>query len=153
MSVERIGPREAKERMENGWIYVDVRSIPEYEEGHPEGAFNVPWRHATPSGMEPNPNFLQVMERCFGKDAKLIVGCRSGGRSLQAAETLAAAGFRHVADQRAGFEGKRDPFGGYVEAGWKPSGLPVAQGSEPGRGYRELCERAGVEDPVAQRIR
>jgi rhodanese-related sulfurtransferase len=39
----RVSPQEAKDLMDKeGYVYVDVRSIPEFEAGHPAGAFNVP---------------------------------------------------------------------------------------------------------------
>jgi rhodanese-related sulfurtransferase len=86
--------------------------------------------------MSDNPEFVAVMERAFGKDAKLVVGCKSGGRSLAAAETLLAAGFANVIDQRAGFMGGMGPQG--PEAGWAPLGLPTSQKTAPGHGYGEL---------------
>ena len=41
--------------------------------------------------MAPNPAFQAVVEGNFAKDAKIVVGCKSGGRSLQAAALLEAA--------------------------------------------------------------
>ncbi len=120
MSVKRVPPEEAKRLMdEEGYLYVDVRSVPEFEAGHPAGAYNVPITHLGPRGPSPNFDFLSVMERRFGKDAKLVVGCKSGGRSLQAAAILLGAGFRTVVDQRAGFDGAPG------QAGWRPLGLPA----------------------------
>ena len=139
----RVSTQEARRMVEEeGWILVDVRSIPEYEAGHPPGAYNVPWRHMTPRGMEPNEDFLQVMEGAFGKDAKLVLACRSGGRSLSAAEALRAAGFRHVVDQRGGFEGKKGLFGATQCAGWLELGFPVETGNPPGRGYEDVRRKA-----------
>ena len=46
------------------------------------------------------------------------LGCAAGMRSRQAAQALEAAGFAHVVDQRAGWDGARDPFGQVVEKGW-----------------------------------
>lgn len=133
MSVRRVSPEEARDLMEkDGYAYVDVRSIPEFEAGHPEGAYNVPLLHMGARGMSPNPDFLDVMQRHFAKDAKLVVGCKSGGRSLQAANLLASTGFTNVIDQRAGFEG------GPGASGWRPSGLPVSTQTTAGRGYETL---------------
>jgi len=141
--VDRISPEEAKRRMdEEGWIFVDVRSRPEFEQGHPTGAYNVPLLHINPDGIEPNPDFMSVMEKAFDKDARLILGCRSGGRSLRAAQMLEAAGWTHVVDQRAGWDGVRTPFGQLSERGWVASALPTSTEPEPGRGYPDL-ERAG----------
>ena len=133
MTVKRVPPGEAKRMIEeDGYAYVDVRSIPEFEQGHPEGAYNVPIAHMSGGGMTPNHDFVKVMEASFPKDARLIMGCRSGGRSLQAAQVLQAAGYREVVDQRAGYEG---PPG---EPGWAPLGLPTAREAQPGRAYADL---------------
>ena len=46
------------------------------------------------------PFALAVMG-AFAKDAKLIVGCKAGGRSARAASMLDSAGYTSVVDQRA----------------------------------------------------
>jgi rhodanese-related sulfurtransferase len=138
--IKRVSPEEAKALIDSdGYQYVDVRSIPEFEAGHPTGAFNVPWKHMGASGASDNDDFLAVMETAFGKEAKIVVGCKSGGRSLAAAQTLAAAGFTNVIDQRAGFMGGMGPGG--PEAGWAMQGLPTARQAEPGHSYQELESR------------
>ena len=135
MSVKRISPEEALELLQKeGWQYVDVRSVPEFEAGHPHGAYNVPLAHATPGGMSPNPEFLSVMDRTFPKEAKLVIGCQTGGRSLQAASLLLSAGWQNVVDQRAGFRGTMGPSG-RPEPGWGPKGLPSSRTAEPGRSW------------------
>ncbi|HVR71216.1 MAG TPA: rhodanese-like domain-containing protein [Vicinamibacteria bacterium] len=136
----RISPQEARELMEEqGYVYVDVRSIPEFQAGHPEGAFNVPLLHLGPAGMTPNAEFLAVMQSAFPREAKLVVACKAGGRSARAAAMLEAAGFTNVVDQRAGFEGAHDPATGRIaEPGWRPAGLPVARDAAPGRDYESL---------------
>ncbi len=137
--IERIGPREAKRRMdEAGWVYLDVRSVPEFEQGHPNGAYNVPLLHLASGGMQPNEAFLDVVTRTFAPGAKIVVGCQSGVRSLRAAEMLLEAGFTTVAEQRAGFGGARGPFGERTEAGWQDEGLPTATEAASGRSWEEL---------------
>jgi len=142
-TVKRVSPAEAKALVDAGWLYLDVRSEPEFASGHPEGAANVPYAHAGPRGMQPNPDFLAVVEALYPKDHKLILGCQSGGRSLRAAEALAAAGYTAIVDQRAGFGGARDAFGQVSEAGWAAAGLPVstALGDDS---YAKLKAKAGV---------
>ena len=133
MPVKRISPEEAKALIDaEGYAYLDVRSIPEFDAGHPTGAFNVPLNHLGPAGMSPNPEFLSVVEKAFPKDAKLVVGCKAGGRSLRAAELMQAAGYTAVFDQRAGFEGHPS------EPGWRPKGLPTDEKGDPGRAYEAL---------------
>lgn len=135
----RVSPQEARELQErDGYVYVDVRSVPEFQAGHPTGAFNVPLMHMGPAGMAPNPEFLDVMQKAFPRDAKLLVGCKAGGRSARAAAMLEAAGYTNVVDQRAGFEGAHDPATGAAEPGWRPAGLPVHRDAAPGRDYEGL---------------
>ena len=45
MSFANVSVREARDKQREGYTYVDVRSIPEFEQGHPEGAVNVPLLH------------------------------------------------------------------------------------------------------------
>src|SRR5258705_1436335 len=98
--LQRISPQDAKRLMaDEGYTYVDVRSIPEFEAGHPAGAANVPLLHRGPAGMTPNPEFLTVMMACFAKDAKLVVGCQGGGRAMRAADELARAVSTQVGQQ------------------------------------------------------
>ena len=127
----------------DGYVYVDVRSVPEFEAGHPQGAYNVPLMHMGPGGMAPNPDFVRVMQSAFpDKTAKLIVGCKAGGRSARAASALEAVGYTAVVDQRAGYEGAPDPQTGRVaEPGWRPAGLPVDQKAAADRTYEGLKGR------------
>lgn len=139
--IKRVSPSEAKELMDEGYVYIDVRSEPEFLAGHPEGSVNIPLLHMGPSGMTPNAEFLSVMEASYPKDAKLVLGCRSGGRSLQAAEILQKAGYTDVIDQRAGFEGAQGPFGNVAEKGWRPAGLPQKEGAVEGHTYEDIRKR------------
>lgn len=137
MTVRRVLPKEAETLLAEGYVYVDVRSVPEYDEGHPTGAYNVPLMHAGAGGMAPNPEFVAVMERTFARDARLLLGCRSGQRSMRAAEQLAAAGYGDLVDLSSGFDGNRDGFGRVVTEGWRGAGLPVETGSGA-RGWAAL---------------
>jgi rhodanese-related sulfurtransferase len=138
----RVSPQQAQELIDReGYVHVDVRSIPEFEAGHPEGAYNVPLNHMGPGGMSPNPDFLAVMQQAFPKDTPLVVACKAGGRSARAAAMLEAAGFTNVVDQRAGFEGGPDPATGRVEPGWRPAGLPVSREAAAGHDYEALKAR------------
>lgn len=142
-NIRRVSPAEAKKLIdEEGYLYLDVRSEPEYAAGHPAGAQNLPLLHAGPGGMQPNPDFLEVAQALFPKDEKLVLGCRSGQRSMRAAEALIGAGYTAIIEQRAGFEGPRDPFGRVLEPGWGAAGLPVEQVT-PGGSYAELRQKAG----------
>jgi len=141
MSFSEYSPRQAHELLQGneGYVYVDVRSIPEYEQGHPAGAYNVPILHRQPTGMAPNPDFLRVMEKVFPPQTKLLLGCQSCQRSARAAEALVAAGYTCVANVRNGFGGARDAFGQVAEQGWRDLGLPVEQGPSADKGYAALA--------------
>ena len=135
---KRVSAEEASKLLEEGWRYLDVRSIPEFDEGHPTGAANIPLMHAQAGRMAPNPAFQQVVEANFAKEAPLVVGCKSGGRSAQAAALLEAAGYSRVVDMRGGMGGERDFMGRVSFAGWVDSGLPVEKTTAPGNGYADL---------------
>lgn len=135
---KRVTPKEAAELVAAGWTYLDVRSVPEFEESHPTGAFNIPILHRVGGRMAPNGEFQQVVEACFPRDTKLLVGCKSGVRSMQAAALLASYGYQDVVDVRGGFSGERDSFGRAVVPGWAESGLPVEEGTPAGRAYTDL---------------
>jgi rhodanese-related sulfurtransferase len=134
---KRVSPPEAADLLKQGWRYVDVRSIPEFEDGHPQGAANVPLLHMQGGRMAPNPDFQRVMEANFPKDAQLVIGCKAGGRSAQAAALLEASGYQSVVDMRGGFHGERDPLGRVNTPGWLEAGLPVEKVT-PGQSYGEL---------------
>ena len=141
MAVKRVSPEEALDLMQKqGYVYLDVRSEPEFAAGHPAGAYNVPLLHMGPGGMSPNPDFLSVVEKAFARDTAIVVGCKAGGRSAKAAALLEQAGFTNIVDQRNGYEGTPLPGGG-VEPGWRPKGLPVAAQPAADRTYDALKSR------------
>lgn len=139
--MKRISPQEAQELLAQGWTYLDVRSEPEFENGHPAGALNIPLMQPGPGGMAPNPDFLKVVQAVLPKDAKIVLGCQGGNRSARAGALLEQHGYTNLVDQRCGFGGARDATG-RVEPGWAAAGLPVEQGHPPGRAYRELAKKA-----------
>ena len=139
MSVNNVDVERAHVLQTNdSYTYVDVRSAPEYEKGHPAGAYNVPLlQFDVASGqMQPNPDFLSVMQANYARDAKLLVGCQVGGRSAQAAQILASAGYTDVSNVRVGSA---------VRATRLPASLSTRAGSRsvfpsrPRRPQRELC--------------
>lgn len=132
MAVKRVSPKEASELVGQGYAYLDVRSIPEYDGGHPPGAYNIPLMHMGPGGMAPNAEFAAVVAKVFpDKGAKIVVGCKSGGRSIRAAQMLEASGYTGLIENRAGWGGDG------VEPGWAQAGLP-AEKATPGRSFEEL---------------
>ena len=137
---KRVLPKEAAALLEEGWAYLDVRSIPEFEEGHPAGASNIPLLHFQNGRMAPNADFQRVVLASYPKDAKIVVGCKAGGRSLQAAALLEAAGYTSVVDMRGGFHGERDGMGRVTTPGWVESKLPVSTTAAPEKTYAALSQ-------------
>jgi len=133
--IRRVNPAEAHTLIDRGYVYIDVRAVAEFEAGHPKGAFNVPVTE---------PDFVSVVQGRFEKDAKIVVGCLAGGRSLKAAGLLLGAGFTDVVDQRAGWGGARDAFGAVTEAGWERAGLPTETSTEPGKSYHAIKAGQGT---------
>ena len=141
MAVKRISPTEANALIDQGYQYVDVRSVPEYDQGHPRRAVNAPLMHMGPGGMVPNAEFVAVMAKAFPKDAKLILGCKSGGRSQRAAMMLEGAGFTDLVEMRGGWGGEGDAMGRIVEKGWATLGLPAERAPSPGGSWEELKKK------------
>ena len=146
MSVKHVDVTQAHALQSNeGYTYVDVRSTPEYDQGHPAGAHNVPLLDLDPATrqMLPNADFVTVMQASYAPDAKLLIGCQMGGRSARAADILAAAGYTDVSNVAGGFGGARDRMTGQVlSEGWAAAGLPVETDPTPGGSYAELRQRA-----------
>jgi rhodanese-related sulfurtransferase len=97
--------------------------------------------------MVPNRDFVKVVEAIFPRDARLVMGCETGNRSMRALQILEAAGYNDVADNRCGFGGAKDPYGRVVEAGWKDAGLPVKTGLGDELGWESLRARAEAGQP------
>jgi rhodanese-related sulfurtransferase len=123
--------------MREGFVYVDVRNEMEFERGHPEGAYNVPLVVQTDFGPEPNELFVETVAKHFALEAKLIIACAAGNRSAKAMLILGDAGFTNLVEQKAGFNGSRDPFGRKIP-GWRELGLPVETGQPEDRSYEAL---------------
>ncbi len=76
MTFETLNPRVTRERMDGGdWIFVDVRTVEEFVQGHVPGAWNVPFAFRDPAGgMVPNADFVGVINRHFTFDSHLVLG-------------------------------------------------------------------------------
>ncbi|PKO43425.1 MAG: rhodanese [Betaproteobacteria bacterium HGW-Betaproteobacteria-3] len=112
-------------------VLVDVRSGEERKfVGHVPGSVHVAW--ATGTNLTRNPRFVRELEAkladCGGKDATALLLCRSGKRSVLAAEAATKAGFTHVLNVLEGFEGEIDNHQqrGHGD-GWRFRGLPWVQ--------------------------
>ena len=144
MSFENITPAQAHGLMdgEPKHTYLDVRSIPEFEAGHAPGAVNVPLLHMGPGGMEPNPDFLAVVEATLDKEAPLVVGCKMRGRSAKACELMTQAGFANLHNIDGGFGGRPDAPEESSRQGWAASGLPTTTDAAPEQTYEHLKSNA-----------
>lgn len=143
MAVRRVDPDEAAELVDQGWTYLDVRSVAEFEGGHAPGAFNIPLFDFVPGqGLRPNANFLREVIHAFEPERPLVVACKAGGRSATAAAMMAEAGFTQMVDMRGGFYGEVDPDGMVSCAGWAARGLAVVSGGESGRNHSDLKKPA-----------
>ena len=88
MAYQQITQEEAARIMdeETGFIILDVRTVEEYDEGHIPGAINIANEDIGTDELPELPD----------KDQMLLVYCRSGRRSKEAAEKLAALGYTQV---------------------------------------------------------
>jgi len=138
MSYQNLDPDQARELIDDGWTYLDVRTEEEFQQGHAPGAYNIPLLFRGAMGMEANPQFLEQVGRAFEKDHRLVVACKAGGRSLKACELLEGAGFQALANMDGGFHGRPDPSGAIVVAGWEARGLPTTIEADAGRSHSDL---------------
>lgn len=108
-------------------VLVDVRAAEERKfVGHVPETLHVAW--ATGTSFTRNPRFVRELEAKAGKDAAIVLLCRSGNRSAQAAEAAARAGFANVFNMLEGFEGDLDEAGRRgTHNGWRFHGLPWIQ--------------------------
>lgn len=92
----KLTAEEAKAMMDGSEdiIVVDVRTQEEYDEGHIPNSVLIPNETITQTPPEQLPD----------KDATILIYCRSGNRSRQAAEKLLAMGYTNIYD----FGGIRD---------------------------------------------
>lgn len=124
-------------------IYLDVRSVPEFEAGHPTTAINIPILHLTPgAGMTPNEEFAAVVGAALPRNAKVVVGCKTGGRSARACEVMSQMGYADVANVRGGFVGAMDSAGRVTEPGWSLLNLPTCSECSDDARYEALASKA-----------
>ena len=123
-----VTPTDAWHLAESGKaVVVDVRSAEERKfVGHVPGTVHVAW--ATGTSLTRNPRFERELEAKVGKDKVVLLLCRSGKRSVLAAEAATKVGFRAAFNVLEGFEGDLDEQqhrGGL--GGWRVRGLPWVQ--------------------------
>ena len=105
---QSISPKEAKARMAEGAVVVDVREKAEYDAGH------VPGAQLLPLGTVDGKTAAAVIP---DKGTEVLVYCRTGVRSKKGAEKLADLGYTNVSE-----------FGGIVE--WPYEVVRTAEGDK-----------------------
>jgi rhodanese-related sulfurtransferase len=92
-TVELIEKSKYKAFVDKGYTIIDVRTPEEYLQGHIQGAQNIDVRAET---------FITEIQK-LSKSDTLLVYCRSGRRSLYAAQVLVSFGFKKIYDLEGGF--------------------------------------------------
>jgi rhodanese-related sulfurtransferase len=140
-AIEEVTVQQAWLRLESdpACIMVDVRTQAEWAfVGLPDlsrlGKQPILMEWSTFPSNKVHDDFAERLESALsqtgtGKDTEILFLCRSGGRSMMAARTMAARGYARCRNVMQGFEGNLDPtrHRGTVD-GWKAKGLPWVQG-------------------------
>lgn len=103
MHVDEITSEETVKALKNGSVFFDVRE--EYE--ILEQAYDIENKTEIPLGE------IQIRLSEFPKDKNIIIGCRSGKRSMQACIFLKMSGYENVKNLQ----------GGIID--WSESGFPT----------------------------
>lgn len=100
-----IDSKQAYELQQKGYMLIDVRTIPEYKFSRPAGSKNIPIYHDKNGERVLNENFLDQIDYAVGgnSDKPIILICRSGSRTLEAANLLAKNGYTNVYNIKQGF--------------------------------------------------
>ncbi len=100
-SYQRLNPKQYQSTMAGAdHLLVDVRTADEFRSGHINGAVNI--------DLQSLPARIATLP----KDKPIVLYCRSGARSNNAAQMLAKAGFTKIYD-----------LGGIID--WRAQGLPL----------------------------
>jgi rhodanese-related sulfurtransferase len=132
--IQNIDPGQAAELLsQQNTVLIDVRTTMEYSfVGHPLNAIHIPWQESP--GWQVNADFVaqvraKLEELALDADStRIITMCRSGKRSLDAAEALSQAEFKQLFNMQEGFEGDLDQNKQRNTInGWRQRGLPWEQ--------------------------
>ena len=110
-------------RTEAEWTFV---GLPDLDDAGKQPVL-IPWQ--VYPAMAVHPDFVGALRKAgLTPEHRIHFLCRSGARSMAAAQAAQAAGFPQVFNVAEGFEGNPDAEGHRgVEAGWKAEGLPWRQ--------------------------
>ncbi|HEV7168482.1 MAG TPA: rhodanese-like domain-containing protein [Micrococcaceae bacterium] len=127
-----LTPEQAWAKLASGAVLVDVRTQAEWTHigiprvpqapGRVEEPLLIQWNLA---GGAPNRAFLEQLRAQLPQTSgtELVFLCRSGQRSIAAAEAATAAGYISF-NVLEGFEGVQDAYGDRTVNGWKNRQLP-----------------------------
>jgi rhodanese-related sulfurtransferase len=128
--IENLNPQQTWDFLQKNpkSVLVDVRTKMEHLfVGHPPLAIHMAWKEAP--DWQVNPNFVtQVQQVITDLNTPILLLCRSGQRSLEAAVALEKVGYTYLINVDEGFEGALDENKqrGNVN-GWRFAGLPWQQ--------------------------
>ncbi|MDF2904218.1 MAG: rhodanese protein [Bacillus sp. (in: firmicutes)] len=92
-AVSNISTAELAEKMKapgDKVVFIDVREPDEFAAGHIDGMTNVPLSTLSEDTID------------FGKDSEVVIICRSGNRSMKAAEALQGFGYKKLVNVQGG---------------------------------------------------
>jgi len=128
--IENLDPNQSWELLQSNpaAVLIDVRTNIEHNfVGHPPKAINVAWKEFP--GMQLNSAFVSQVEQLVSdKSVPVLLLCRTGVRSVEAATALENAGYQRLINIAQGFEGALDAnkHRGNID-GWRFHGLPWEQ--------------------------
>ena len=101
-----LSVEEFRSRLENDndVQLLDVRTPQEFAEGHIPGAVNINWLE---------DGFIEAVQASIAPEQEILIYCRRGRRSAEAADTLNALGYKRIFNLKEGFNA------------WKNANLPV----------------------------
>jgi rhodanese-related sulfurtransferase len=108
MTIKQITPQEAFEMANKGTLFVDVRELNE------TSAFSYDLKNIIYAPLS-NFEILSMAKLPQDKSTTIILACRSGGRSMRAAEFLAGLGYTSLCNLSGGI------------LGWSESMLPCKE--------------------------
>jgi len=101
LEIENLTPEEAKARLDDNTIFIDIRDIRElWREGTVENSKHIP-RGMLEFWLDPSSHYYKEE---FSLEKKKILFCAQGMRSALATKTLKDMGFTNVAHVKGGFE-------------------------------------------------
>lgn len=121
-----VSPQEAFDALASSEaVLIDVRTPQEWAEGQPDisrtasSMLSVSWKTLPEYTL--NPNFMSEVtaSKAVNRDRPVYLMCKGGGRSADAAQALAEAGYKYCYNIRGGFEGKPDAQGWKSTLPWK----------------------------------